>query len=123
MWTQTENAELLRLWPTHRASEIAAKLGKTRNAVIGRMHRNNGTYAGRIYGAEIVRREQVAAARKLKVEYQQRCLAQMKKNIAAKTPRNVAIKQAVESGATLRAVGAVIGITGQAVSLIVLKRT
>lgn len=122
MWTRTENAELVSLWPTHSASEIAAKLGKTRNAVIGRIHRNNGTYAGRLYGAEIARREQVAEALKLKSEHQKRCLAQMKKNIAAKMPRNVAIKLAVKNGATLRAVGAVIGITGQAVSLIVLKR-
>jgi hypothetical protein len=123
MWTQTENAQLLRLWPTHSASEIAAKLGKTRNTVIGRVHRNHGTYAGRIYGAEIERRKHSAAAQKLKVEHQQRCLAQMKKNIAAKLPRNVAIKLAVENGATLRAVGAVIGITGEAVRLIVLKQT
>lgn len=121
MWTRTENAELIRLWPTHSASEIAAKLGKTRNAVIGRLHRNNGTYAGRIYGADVVRREQTAAALKLKGARQQQCLTQMKKNIAAKMPRNVAIKLAVENGATLRAVGAVIGITGQAVGLIVLK--
>lgn len=119
MWTQTENAELMRLWPTHSASEIAAKLGRTRNAVIGRKHRIDRTYAGHLYGNEITRREEVVEERKLKASREAAAIAKMRTDLR-KRPRNDAMRIAFENGARLVAIGAVFGITRQAVSLIVL---
>lgn len=37
MWTPEMNSKLLQLWPNYSASQIATKLGVTRNAVIGRL--------------------------------------------------------------------------------------
>ena len=38
-WTRETIAMLRQLWPTHSAGHIAAEIGATRNAVIGKAHR------------------------------------------------------------------------------------
>jgi hypothetical protein len=119
MWSTVEDAELTRLWPSHSASEIAAKLGKTRSAVIGRMHRINGTYVGRSYRYKTERSERAAERRRVAVKRETLAMATMEKNVARGTPRNRAIKLAFDGGARLKVIGAFFGITRQAVSVVV----
>lgn len=38
-WTAAKVATLKKLWPTHSAEQIGKKIGTTRNAVIGKAHR------------------------------------------------------------------------------------
>lgn len=40
-WTDEETALLIELWPTQPARVIAERLGKTRNSIVGRVHRLN----------------------------------------------------------------------------------
>jgi hypothetical protein len=40
-WTDEETAMLIELWPTQPARVIAERLGKTRNSIVGRVHRLN----------------------------------------------------------------------------------
>jgi hypothetical protein len=123
MWSTIEDAELTRLWPSHSASEIAAKLGKTRSAVIGRVHRINRTYAGRSYRYKTERRERAAERQRVAVRRETLAMATMQKNLARGIPRNRAIKLAFDGGARLKVIGAVFGITRQAVSIVVLGQS
>jgi hypothetical protein len=43
LWTETQDELLAAMWPDNSASVIAARLGTTRNAVIGRYHRLIGS--------------------------------------------------------------------------------
>lgn len=38
-WTKDKVATLKKLWPTHTGGQIARKIGKTRNAVMGKVQR------------------------------------------------------------------------------------
>jgi len=119
MWTDHEDRQLIRLWPTSSASKIAAKLGKTRNAVIGRMHRINRTYVDRPSKWKLRRRQLVAEAKKQRHEREVAALAKFRKELDGGVQRNAAIKHAFRDGARLVAIGNLVGVTRQAVSLIV----
>ncbi len=38
-WSEADDAKLRDMWPTHSASQIAAKIGRTKNSIIGRVTR------------------------------------------------------------------------------------
>jgi hypothetical protein len=119
MWTKHEDRELVRCWSSMSAREIGAKLGRTRNAVIGRMHRINGTYKGRRHKHHERLREEAAARKREADNIEQAALDKMQKSLSRGVARNDAINIAVSDGAKQTAVAAVFGVTRQAISLIV----
>ena len=105
------------------ASEIAVRLGVTRNMVIGRSNRLRGT----IYRSEIKRnsatmaksahrREQLMAREKSAME-------RLRADLAQGRLRDEAVREAFESGARLRSISAELGLTFQRIQQIVHKRS
>lgn len=119
MWKQSEDTQLLELWPDFSASEISVKLGRSRNAIIGRFHRLNKTYADAIEAR--LRRQCDQSSEKLKARRSREAtiIARMKLRIAGGADRNVEICEAHAAGAGQPAIGDAFGITRQAISLIV----
>jgi len=69
---------LLQLWPTLSASQIAAKVGKSRGAVIGRYHRLRGN--GEQYAQR--RRAKKDAKRQAKQQVVVDAIHELKRNLA-----------------------------------------
>jgi hypothetical protein len=99
------------------AAKIAQKLGTTRGAVLGRLHRLSGvalTYPSYVRqahkaharkAARIAKRERINSA----------ALSRMQKQIARGVERNRAIAHARKGGATLKAIGDAVGISKERV--------
>jgi hypothetical protein len=90
-WTKGDDAELLRMWPNHSAEKIAAKLGVTRNAVIGRYHRIAGHYRS----------------------YQPPTESERKRKELKKADRKQAIKDALDSGKSQSQVARMLKVSRQ----------
>lgn len=116
MWQPCEDRELLELWPSHSASEIGRKLGRSRNAIIGRFHRINRTYNDKKMARARRESAEKTTSRRLKEVV---VISEMKRRIAAGADRNSEIVRAFNAGAGQPAIGDVFGVTRQAISLIV----
>ena len=92
MWKHAEDAELLRLWPEHSASEIAAHIGRTRNAVIGRYHRINKTYSAWIVQRRQQRKAVTAKKREKKAIAEDKALSLLVASLTAGQARNTAVQ-------------------------------
>jgi len=117
-WTAEKDAALKRLWPTNSASEIAAELRTTRNAVIGRYHRLQGNYADYVSSKRKENHAQVVAARKARDAAEALVIEEMKKRLMAGLRRNDAIRLARKAGARSRVIGRVFGVTCQRIGQI-----
>ena len=113
-WTPVTDAQLQRLEAKgFSTAKISAKLGTTRNSVIGRSQRLRGIY--RTFPSYLREQEKARAriaARKRKMEP---VLAKLRQEIAHGVARNQAIIRARKAGATLQAIGEVLGVTQQRV--------
>jgi hypothetical protein len=113
-WTPVTDAQLQHLEAKgFSTAKIAAKLGTTRNSVIGRSQRLRGIY--RTFPSYLREQEETrarAAARKRKMDA---VLSKFRQEIARGVARNEAIADARKAGATLTAIGEVLGITRQSV--------
>jgi hypothetical protein len=113
-WTPITDARLQQLEAQGlSAAKIADKLGTTRNSVIGRSQRLRGL--SRTFPSYIREREE---ARAKTAEYQREMeavLSKIRQEIARGVTRKQAIAHARKAGATLQAIGEVLGVTRQRV--------
>lgn len=118
-WTPERDAVLLRLWPTMTAREIAAEIGASRSAVLGRYHRLRGN--GRQYQQTRRAKEQIVrdAKRQIKIN----ALRDLERSLAKGVDRDTAILAASAAGATYRAIADVVGVSHQMIALIVTRPT
>ena len=93
------------------ASEIAAALGTTRNAVIGRSHRLRGTIFPSQLSIAAAAREQSARTHAEKNARKAVVLARMIAFVAEGEPRGRAIVRALDEGVTLRDCGSALGVS------------
>jgi hypothetical protein len=119
MWTAARDDELMKLWPTASASEIATKLGTTRNAVIGRVCRLEGRYADKIAAIQRQQRDETKKRCEAIEAKEAVIIEKMRQNIARGVRRDDAILQARQSGARLQTIGDAVGLTRQRVQQIV----
>jgi hypothetical protein len=120
-WTPRRDAKLREMWDTHTAIDIAAELGTTRNAVIGRIHRIMGTYKEKIAKQQAAARKAARKRRKSQEARQRAIVATMLKRIGAGSPRDKAIARARAEGGTLQSIGTATGLTRERVRQIVEK--
>jgi hypothetical protein len=120
-WTAERDAELLRRWESQSASEIGREMGVTRNAVIGRYHRLQRSYAGYESKQRIEKRHESAARMKEALKLEQSAIERMKARIASGIERDSAIRLAVRDGARQIAIALDLGMTRQRVSQIILS--
>jgi hypothetical protein len=113
-WTPDTDTRLQRLEAQGlSAAKIAGKLGVSRNSVIARSPRLRGlyrTFPSYLRGQEEARGR--SAARKRKMDA---VLSKFRQEIARGVDRNEAIADARKAGATLKAIGEVLGVTRQRV--------
>ena len=123
MWTPEQDAELLMMWPDHSASQIGKRMGVSRCAVIGRYHRIQRTYTGRVFPSQ--EKEQQFRCEKMRQRNALRAsvIAELAQSIACGTPRDEAIKEAVSKGATQQSVARAIGVTRQRIHQIVVAES
>jgi hypothetical protein len=117
-WTPTTDARLQQLEAEGlSAAKIAAKLGVSRNAVIGRSQRLRGLY--RTFPSFLRQERQARARSAARQEERKRqmdsVLLKLRQEIARAVARNEAIIRAREAGATLHAIGEVLGLTKERV--------
>ena len=109
-WTPDTDARLQRLEAQGlSAAKIAAKLGVSRNSVIARSQRLRGL--SRTFPSYLREQEKARAsiaARKRKMDA---VLSKLRQEIARGVARNEAIIRARKAGATLQAIGDVVGLT------------
>src|SRR5947209_13006048 len=102
------------------AATIAERLGKTRNAVLGRSQRLRGLTV--TYKAYVRKKREVRVAADAKRRESQRrtsaAISRMRAEIAKGIPRDVAIASAVEKGATYQAIAHEVGMSRQRVQQI-----
>jgi hypothetical protein len=121
-WTEKRDARLLRLKEAGRsASEIAALLGTTKGAVLGRLHRLQGivfksetSRARRLREFASKRRRAVRAARRA-------ALKTMKQRMGWGMPRGEAMALASRDGLSFQAIGTALGISRQAAYKVVAR--
>jgi hypothetical protein len=115
-WTADRDRELMRLKKLgHSAARIAATLGSTRGAVIGRWHRLQGTQFASVSkrrSEEAARRAQNRACRD---DHRQKVAAFLKNVIDRGACRDAAIVEARHGGATLQEIGDFFGLTRERV--------
>jgi hypothetical protein len=121
-WTAERDERLRRLEAEGlSAAKIAAKLGTTRDAVLGRSHRLSGaslTYPSYLRLANEARARK-AARRKKQERLNHAALSKIRQETARGIGRDRAIVRARKAGATLKAIGDVFGITRERVRQIV----
>src|SRR4249920_1608521 len=113
-WTPERDERLRRLEAEGlSAAKIAEKLGTTRGAVLGRLHRLSGaalTYPSYIR-QEKEARARAAARMKERKRAESTVIPRMQQEIARGVDRNRAITKARKAGATLKSIGDVLGIS------------
>jgi hypothetical protein len=123
-WTLERDERLRRLEAAGlSAAKIGEKLGTTRGAVLGRLHRLSG--AALTYPSYI-RREKKARARaaarmKERKRVESAVIPRMQQEITRGVGRNRAIAKARNAGATLRAIGDAVGISKEWVRQIAVR--
>jgi hypothetical protein len=120
IWTAEKDKQLQRLEAAGlSAAQIAVRIGKTRNAVIGRSVRLRGL----IFPSQLQRqrRERALLAARLRREKERTAVAlgAMRRAIARGTPRDVAIVSAVRAHVTYQAIADELGLSRQRVQQIV----
>jgi hypothetical protein len=120
IWTAEKDKQLQRLEAAGlSAAQIADRIGKTRNAVIGRSVRLRGL----IFPSQLQRqrRERALLAARLRREKERTAVAlgAMRRAIARGTPRDVAIVSAVKAHVTYQAIADELGLSRQRVQQIV----
>jgi hypothetical protein len=118
-WTPRRDRKLRAMWGKRRASDIAAELGSTPNAVIGRIHRILGTYKEKIARQEAASRETTRKRRKLQETRQRDIVGTMLAQLKAGSPRDKAVAQAKAEGATLQSIATAIGLSREGARQIV----
>ena len=123
-WTPDRDEKLRRLEGEGlSAAKIAEKLGTTRGAVLGRLHRLSGaalTYPSYIR-QEKEARARAAARMKERKRAESTVIPRMQQEIMRGVDRNRAIAKARKAGATLRAIGDAVGISKEWVRQIVVR--
>jgi hypothetical protein len=102
------------------AAKIASKLGVSRNSVIARSQRLRGlsrTFPSYLREQENARARIAARKRKMDI-----VLSKLRQDIARSVARNEAIIRARKAGATLQAIGDVVGLTREQVRQIMLQQ-
>jgi hypothetical protein len=122
MWNDRLDAKLLKLKQEGLSfAEVGKQIAVTRSAAIGRFQR----LKGRVFPSQAARRRTRKATAKRKAAALARKntngLRKLRAAIAAGTQRNKAIKQAFTAGASCRAIGDVLGLTGQRIRQIVMQ--
>ena len=110
-WTPERDEELYRLWPTLSASQIAAEMGTTRSAVLGRYHRlwGNGEQYKQTQKARQKAEKQSVSA--LKRQAQNVAMVELGRNLAQGIDRKAAVIAARGAGATGRSIADALGIS------------
>jgi len=121
-WTAEEDKQLQKLEAAGlSAAQIAARLGMTRNAVIGRSVRLRGL----IFPSQIQRQrtERALHAAHLREQKERTAmsLASMRRMMAKGTPRDMAIASAVRAKVIYQAIADELGLTRQRVQQIVAR--
>jgi hypothetical protein len=123
-WTPERDERLRRLEAEGlSAAKIGEKLGTTRGAVLGRLHRLSGaalTYPSYIQ-QEKEARARAAAGMKERKRAESTVIPRLQQEIARGVGRDRAIARARKSGATLRAIGDALGISKEWVRQIVMR--
>jgi hypothetical protein len=105
------------------AAKIAEKLGTSRGAVLGRLHRLSGatlTYPSYIR-QEKEARARAAARTKERTRVESTVIRRLQQEIARGVGRDRAIARARKAGATLRAIGDAVGISKEWVRQIAMR--
>jgi hypothetical protein len=120
-WSPEQDAELKRLWPDASASQIAKKMGTTRNAVIGRIHRLEGGYPQ--YESALRRARAVEAKKRRAARRAEELIIinAMKDRLSSGHCRDRAILLACEAGARQRVIAKECGISYQRVQQILVR--
>ena len=123
-WTLERDERLRRLEAEGlSAAKIGEKLGTTRGAVLGRLHRLSGaalTYPSYVR-QEKEARERAAARMKERKRAEGTVIPRMQQEITRGVNRNRAIAKARKAGATLRAIGEAVGISKEWVRQIAVR--
>ena len=123
-WTPERDERLRRLEAEGlSAAKIGEKLGTTRGAVLGRLHRLSGvalTYPSYTRQANETRARNAARMKERK-RITDAAISKMRHEIARGVERNQAIAKARKAGATLRAIGDAVGISKEWVRQIVVR--
>jgi hypothetical protein len=123
-WTLERDERLRRLEAEGlSAAKIGEKLGTTRGAVLGRLHRLSGaalTYPSYVR-QEKEARERAAARMKERKRVESAVIPRMQQEITRGVNRNRAIAKARKAGATLRAIGEAVGISKEWVRQIAVR--
>jgi GcrA cell cycle regulator len=123
-WTLERDERLRRLQAEGlSAAKIGEKLGTTRSAVLGRLHRLSGaalTYSSYIR-QEKEARARAAARMKERKRVESTVIPRMQQEITRGVDRNRAIAKARKAGATLRAIGEAVGISKEWVRQIAVR--
>jgi len=117
-WTPERDERLRRLEADGlSAAKIAQRLGTTRDAVLGRLHRLSGAalgYPSYLREAEKARARNAARLKK-RNRVNEAALSKLQREIARGMDRDQAIAKARKAGATLRAIGDAVGISKERV--------
>jgi hypothetical protein len=121
-WTERRDARLLRLREAGRSStEIAALLGTTKGAVLGRLHRLQGI----VFKSEISRarrlRDFASRRRRAALAARRAALKAMKQRMGWGMPRGEAMALASRDGLSFQAIGTALGISRQAAFKVVAR--
>jgi IS30 family transposase len=123
-WTLERDERLRRLEAEGLSTaKIAEKLGTTRGAVLGRLHRLSGaalTYPSYIR-QEKEARARAAARMKERKRVESTVIPRMQQEITRGVDRNRVIARARKAGATLRAIGDAVGISKEGVRQIAVR--
>jgi hypothetical protein len=110
-WTPERDELLRQLWPTLSAGQIAAEMGTTRSAVLGRYHRlwgNGEQYKQTQKAKQKAEKQGVSASRR---RAQNVAMVELGRNLAQGMDRGVAVIAARGAGATLRSIADALGVS------------
>ena len=120
MWNDQLDAKLLRLRREGLSfAEVAERMGLSRNTVLGRAQRLAGKkFPSQTARSELRRRANDARSRQLAAK-EKVTSRKLKKDLARGVPRDVAVRTALDLGATPKLVAGIIGVSSQRVCQII----